>query len=1348
MTDVNEPPVITSGASAISFSEGSTDTVGTYRAADPEGASITWRKGGPDADKFTFSGDTLKFAQAPDYEAPSDANTDRVYSLEVEAYDGVLSSPARTVEVTVTDVNEPPVITSGATAVTFSEGSTDTVGTYRATDPEGASITWQKGGPDAGKFTFSGDTLRFAQAPDYEAPSDANTDRVYSLEEVWAYDGVLSSDDTLTVDVTVRNVDEAGTVTLSPSQPRAGAWVTATLREPDKGVKVQGWKWQRRASETDQWGNIAFSGAQPAGEFFQGPSYRPVAGDVGQMLRATVSYTDGESADATDFKSAQSPPTAAVQPGTPGKPGNLNATEGDRQVELTWTPAPDNGSQLTGYQYRKSAKSGSISSQSWTEITGSTAATTSYTVTIDLVNGQEYTFQVRAKNEEGDGLGSSTVDATPSNREPVITSGPGDTTFAENGTGVVATYTATDADDNSITWSLEGTDNTDFQISGSGGLRFSPAPDYENPDDSGSNNVYNVTVKATDNGSPSKSSSRAVTVTVTDVNEPPLTPSAPSVSAASSNGHERLSVSWTAPGTSGRPGISDYDVQYRRTGTTGWSAHSFTGTGTSTTISGLATDTEYKVQVLAKNAEGSSSWSSSGSGRTRPNTAPSFTSGPTSKSVAENNRSVGSYSATDAEGHSISWSLEGTDAGDFSKTVYYGVLSLSFASAPDYESPDDSGGNNVYNVTVKATDNGSPSKSSTRAVTVTVTDVNEPPPPPSAPSVSAASSNGHERLSVSWTAPGTSGRPGISDYDVQYRRTGTTGWSAHSFTGTGTSTTISGLATDTEYKVQVLAKNAEGSSSWSSSGSGRTRPNTAPSFTSGPTSKSVAENNRSVGSYSATDAEGHSISWSLEGTDAGDFSKTVYYGVLSLSFASAPDYESPDDSGGNNVYNVTVKATDNGSPSKSSTRAVTVTVTDVNEPPPPPSAPSVSAASSNGHERLSVSWTAPGTSGRPGISDYDVQYRRTGTTGWSAHSFTGTGTSTTISGLATDTEYKVQVLAKNAEGSSSWSSSGSGRTRPNTAPSFTSGPTSKSVAENNRSVGSYSATDAEGHSISWSLEGTDAGDFSKTVYYGVLSLSFASAPDYESPDDSGGNNVYNVTVKATDNGSPKKSSTRAVTVTVTDVNEPPDAPTGVSVSAPSSQGHQRLSVSWSAPSNSGPALSGYDVQYCKTNEVPFCDSYSIWSSRSAAGSATSKLLTGLSSSTGYTVQVRAKNPEGTSGWSSRATGSTAAEAAKALSEQLAETGDGLAALAAPNPFNSGTTLYFQMTESEEVSLVIYTLAGQVVKTLIAGRPLTSGIHEEHWEGRDEQGRPVGAGVYLYRLTAGKRAIVRKMTLLR
>ena len=84
----------------------------------------------------------------------------------------------------------------------------------------------------------------------------------------------------------------------------------------------------------------------------------------------------------------------------------------------------------------------------------------------------------------------------------------------------------------------------------------------------------------------------------------------------------------------------------------------------------------------------------------------------------------------------------------------------------------------------------------TITVTINVTDVNEPPPKLSAPTVSANSTTPSTKLDVSWTAPTMTGKPAVSDYDVQYRLTGTTGtntWIDASYTGTGTSTTLTGL---------------------------------------------------------------------------------------------------------------------------------------------------------------------------------------------------------------------------------------------------------------------------------------------------------------------------------------------------------------------------------------------------------------------------------------------------------------------------------------------------------------------------------------------------------------------------
>ncbi len=103
----------------------------------------------------------------------------------------------------------------------------------------------------------------------------------------------------------------------------------------------------------------------------------------------------------------------------------------------------------------------------------------------------------------------------------------------------------------------------------------------------------------------------------------------------------------------------------------------------------------------------------------------------------------------------------------------------------------------------------------------------------------------------------------------------------------------------------------------------------------------------------------------------------------------------------------------------------------------------------------------------------------------------------------------------------------------NDAPVLTSG-TSVDVAENQTATGyTASASDEENNNISFTISGVDAAKFS--ISAGIL--SFVTPPNYESPSDSGGNNIYNITITATDNGSPNLSDSLALTVTVLDVNE-------------------------------------------------------------------------------------------------------------------------------------------------------------------------------------------------------------------
>ena len=86
-----------------------------------------------------------------------------------------------------------------------------------------------------------------------------------------------------------------------------------------------------------------------------------------------------------------------------------------------------------------------------------------------MTNGASYTFQVRAVNGVGAGLPSS-KSAMPVNAPPDL-SGPTAVDFAENGTGSVATYQATDPGGTAIIWSWAGVDEAAFTLV-DGVLRF------------------------------------------------------------------------------------------------------------------------------------------------------------------------------------------------------------------------------------------------------------------------------------------------------------------------------------------------------------------------------------------------------------------------------------------------------------------------------------------------------------------------------------------------------------------------------------------------------------------------------------------------------------------------------------------------------------------------------------------------------------------------------------------------------------------------------------------------------------------------------------------------------------
>ena len=177
----------------------------------------------------------------------------------------------------------------GPETVAHAENDPRRVAAYRASPAaDGAGVGWSLAGPDGGAFSIDGGALRFAiddgvsrfpVPPDYESPADADEGNDYEVTMEASRGGVTV---TRSVTVTVTDVDEAGTVSLSATRPRLGVALTAALTDPDGVSGEAAWRWER-SIRRNAWTVI---------EGATSNTYTPAAADTGAFLRATASYRD------------------------------------------------------------------------------------------------------------------------------------------------------------------------------------------------------------------------------------------------------------------------------------------------------------------------------------------------------------------------------------------------------------------------------------------------------------------------------------------------------------------------------------------------------------------------------------------------------------------------------------------------------------------------------------------------------------------------------------------------------------------------------------------------------------------------------------------------------------------------------------------------------------------------------------------------------------------------------------------------------------------------------------------------------------------------------------------------
>ena len=478
-----------------------------------------------------------------------------------------------------------------------------------------------------------------------------------------------------------------------------------------------------------------------------------------------------------------------------------------------------------------------------------------------------------------------------------------------------------------VEWTVEGGDAGAFAIGSATGRLTMAGQDFENPADTGADNGYEVTARATD--ADQNTASLSITVTVTDV-------------------VERSTVR----------------------------------------IDGLADDTVAENEL----------WRSP---------APSVT---------------GAIGA-------VTWTREGEDAGHFGIDPVTGVLTLP---GQDYESPADRGKDNVYRVTAKVTD--ADSNQATRSTRVTVIDTVE-----------------------------------VSDL------------------------TVDGLA-DASTPENV---------SWTSS---------APTVTG------------AIGS----------VTWSKSGTDADDFSIDARIGVLTLA---ARDYESPSDDNRDNHYEVTVSVTDDDG--NRASVLVTITVTDsaetatvriegLTDASTPENAAWTSPAPVASGAIGAVSWDKEG----PDASLFDIDpsggILTLGSRNYEAPEDADRNNVYEVTVKATDSDgnadtHNVRVTVSDEREISTVE---------------VGGLIDGQIEENQAWTSAMPFVHGAIGSVTWSRHGDDADDFRIDADTGVLTLP---ARDYESPADADRDNTYRVTARATD--ADANDGEQSIEVAVTDVEDSAD-PTG------------------------------------------------------------------------------------------------------------------------------------------------------------------------------------------------------------
>lgn len=722
VTDLNLPPVLPDTAFSINENPAIGAAVGTVTATDPDvGDTVTYQIisgniGGAFQINATTGQITVANPTVIDFEATPQ------FFLVVRATDS--GSPAQSddanVTINVTNLNEPPIVTNATFTIAENSPNATVVGTVSATDPDpGQSVTYSiVSGNTGGAFSINPVTgeIRVANtlALDFETTPSFNL-------IIGATDNAgvpLTGQGVVTVNLT--NVNEGGVIqpqTFNISENRPVGYVVGTVIavDPDPGQTLT-----YAITAGNGAGNFAIDAntgvitvVNPTLNFEAQNQYvlTVTVTDNGAPVQSSSAPITINILDLNEQPTIIAPTTFTVSENRPAGYfiGQLNAVDQDVGQTLSWT--------ITG------GNPGNVFALS------STGQLTIASPTLNFESTPVVNLQVTVTdngNPTQSRTGTVTINVVDLNEAPVFT-GPASFNVAENRPvgHVVGTVGAVDPDaGQTLTFAItNGNTNGTFAIDAQTGVITVAVPtlNYE------ATPIFNLTVTATDNGSPTQTRARNITINVLDLNEAPtiLPPTTFNINEGLANG--------TVIGTIN---ATDQDIgqtlTYSITGGNTNNAFAIdAATGQIRVLTSAAVDFETTpvfnlLVTVTDNGNPQQAKTATVTINLIDKNENVPVINPQSFSVTENspvNTVVGTVVATDADpGQTLTYSIvSGNTNNAFKINAATGQILVNNPAAINFETI------KSFPLIVKVTDNGSPVFSAQNTVTINVLNLNETP---------------------------------------------------------------------------------------------------------------------------------------------------------------------------------------------------------------------------------------------------------------------------------------------------------------------------------------------------------------------------------------------------------------------------------------------------------------------------------------------------------------------------------------------------------------------------------------------------------------------------------------------